>query len=348
MEIRFYTPGMDFIGVMENHRSLVWRRKFYEPGEFKLYAPITEENLRLTERGNLVWIKGHTEAGVIEGRYAEETASKSQIEVTGRFLSSYMDRRLIRPTVTFSGRVEVAMRQLLSDAVALPLVTLGALNGFAEEVSFQATYKNLLAYESKLSKTSGIGFRFRPDFVNKSIYFETYKGTDRTASQNTTNRVIFSETYDNLEETTYQENNQTLKNVFYVGGQGAGGDRVYVSFGDAAGLDRREVFVDARDITQEDGMTDAEYQEKLLQRGYEKQTEYQETKAVTCLIDADANFKYREDYDLGDIVTVRKTKWGISLDLKITEVEEVYEKGRVQIAPVFGSPLPETVDWRDE
>ena len=348
MEIRFYTPEMNFIGIMENHKSLIWRRKYYEPGAFQLTTPITEENLRLTEIGNLVWIKGHTEAAVVEGRFAEETAERAQLEVTGRFLSSYMDRRLIKPTVTFSGRVEAAMRTLLTNAETLPLVALGTLNGFTEEVSFQATYKNLLKYESKLSKTSNIGFRFRPDFVNKVIYFETYKGTDHTRTQSTNARVIFSESYDNLEETTYQENVQNLKNVFYVGGQGSGGDRVYVSFGSGTGLDRREVFVDARDITQEEGMSDADYREKLLQRGYEKQTDYQETQAVSCMIDPDANFAYRIDYDLGDIVTVQKKKWGISLDMRITEVEEVYEKGGLRVAPVFGSPLPETVDWRDD
>lgn len=348
MEIRFYTPEMNFIGVMENQTSFVWRRKFYEPGEFRLYAPITEENLILTALGNLVWMRGHSEAAVIEGRIAEDTAYHSRLEVTGRFLSSYMDRRLIRPTVSFSGLAEVAMRQLLAGVEQIPLVELGTLNGFTEEVSFQATYKNLLTYETKLSRTSGIGYRFRPDFNAKRIYFETYKGINRTRSQGVNNRVIFSESYDNLNEMTYQENRKLLKNVVYIGGQGSGGDRIYVSIGSETGLERRELFVDARDLTQEEGMTDAQYREKLLQRGYEKLEEYQETNSVSCLTDANANFQYRVNYDLGDIVTVHKKQWGISADMRITEVEEIYEKGILQVSPVFGSPLPETVDWRDE
>ena len=348
MEIRFYNPEMNFIGVMENQTSLIWRRKFYEPGKFRLYTPLTDENFRLTEKQNLIWMRGSNEAAVIEDRYVEDSTKHTQIEVSGRFISSYMDRRLIRPKVTFSGKVEVAMRKLLTDAVALPRVYLGTLNDFAETVSFQATYKNLLTYETKLAMCSNIGFRFRPDFNEKKIYFETYKGTDRSRSQGVNHRVIFSEGYDNLNEVSFRENDQLKKNVVYIGGVGANDERIYTSFGDATGLDRRELFIDARDITREEGMTDAQYLEKLVQRGHEKQTDYQEIKTINCVTDANANFVYKTDYDLGDIVTVHKKNWGISVDLRITEIEEIYEHGAMKVSPVFGSVLPEAIDWRDE
>ena len=347
MEIRFYDSDMNFIGVMENQVSLIWTRKYYEPGKARLFAPLTEENERLTRKGNLIWKRGSKEAAVIEDRVLDDTTLPATIEVTGRFLSSYMDRRLIRPKVTFSGYVEVAMRTLLSGVVEIPRVELGTLNNFTDTVSFQATYKNLLTYQEKLSKCSDIGFRFRPDFSAKKIYFETYKGKDRSRSQSTNSRVIFSERYDNLNGIIYRENDQLLKNVVYIGGEGEGSERTVVSYGDATGLDRRELFVDARDITRDEGMTQEQYEAKLLQRGREKNTEYQESKSINCITDADANFKYGVDYDLGDIVTVEKKRWGISVDYRITEIEEVYEQGGVKISPTFGTMLPETIDWED-
>lgn len=347
MEIRFYDSDMNFIGVMENQVSLIWTRKYYEPGKARLFAPLTEENERLTRKGNLIWKRGSKEAAVIEDRVLDDTTTPATIEVTGRFLSSYMDRRLIRPKVTFSGYVEVAMRTLLSGVVEIPRVELGTLNNFTDTVSFQATYKNLLTYQEKLSKCSDIGFRFRPDFSAKKIYFETYKGKDRSRSQSTNSRVIFSERYDNLNGIIYRENDQLLKNVIYIGGEGEGSERTFVSYGDATGLDRRELFVDARDITRDEGMTQEQYEEKLLQRGHEKNTEYQESKSINCITEADANFKYGVDYDLGDIVTVEKKMWGISVDYRITEIEEVYEQGGVKISPTFGTMLPETIDWED-
>lgn len=349
MEIRFYNKDLNFIGLMENQKSLIWTRRFYEPGQMRLYAPLTEDNLRLMVKGNIVWMRGRVEAAVIEDRIIKDTPEESQIEAAGRFLSSYMDRRLIRPSVSFSGKTEVAMRSLLSGAFALPRVTLGVLNGFDDTVSFQATYKNLLDYETKLAKTSNIGYRFRPDFNEKVIYFETYKGLDRTLSQSTNNRVVFSERYDNLSEIEYRENDQLKKTTVYIGGSGTGNERTIVTIGEEeTGLDRRELFVDARDLTQADGMTLDEYKEKLRQRGLEKLVEYQETQSLSCVTDANGNFAYKVNYDLGDIVTVKKQNWGISVNLRITEIEEVYENGGMEVHPVFGTPLPETIDWRDD
>lgn len=350
MEVRFYNAEMNFIGLMENQRSLIWTRKFYEPGKMRLYAPLTDDNIRLTEKGNLVWKHGSQEAAVIEDRTVKDTPEEQQIEISGRFLSSYMSRRLIRPTVSFSGKTEVAMRKLLSDAEALPRVVLGDLNGFEETISFQATYKDLLQYETKLAKCSGIGFRFRPDFNEKRIYFETYKGKDRSLGQSVNNRVIFSERYDNLNSVESRENDQLLKTTVYVGGSGTGSERVIVTIGDEyTGLERRELFVDARDLTQDDGMTLSEYREKLRQRGLEKLAEYQESRAVSCVTDANANFIYKTHYDLGDIVTVKKINWGISVNLRITELEEVYEsENGLVVHPIFGSPLQEEIDWRDD
>ena len=346
MEIRFYSPDMDFCGVMENQTSLVWTRKYFEPGEFELHTPITEDNLRLTSRGNLVWKRGGVEAAVIEDRQLEESSSKNEIVAKGRFLSSYMDRRLIKSTVVFSGKVEMAMRQLLSGATPIPRVELGQLQGFEATVSFQATYKNLLTYVEKLGKSSGLGFRFRPDFNEKKIYFEVYEGIDRTMSQGINNRVIFSENYSNLNNVIFRENDQLYKNVAYVGGEGEGSERVYVTVGSGSGLELREVFVDAKDLRSDD-LTLEEYQNQLIQRGLEELAEDVISSSIECDTGADVNFIYKTNYDLGDIVTVQKKAWGINEDLRITEIQEVYEYGVMTVVPTLGDAIQDNIDWSD-
>ena len=346
MEIRIYNKEMDFQGVMENQTSLIWTRKYFEPGTFELYTPITEDNLKLTQRKNLIWMRGCDEAAVIEDRKMEESNEKNEITVKGRFLSSYMDRRLIKKTVYFSGKVEVAMRQLLSSVVPIPRVKLGELQGFEDKIEFQATYKNLLAYEEKLARSAGLGFRFRPDFDKKEIYFEVYRGIERTTDQGIHNRVIFSEGYNNLNNAIYRENDQLYKNVAYVGGAGEGSNRTVIQVGEATGLDLREVFVDAKDINQE-GLTESQYRAALATRGYESLAENVISSSFECNTGADANFRYKEEYDLGDIVTVKKKTWGITEDQRITEAREVYEYGGRRIEPTFGDSLPEKIDWSD-
>lgn len=347
MEIRFYTPDMDFKGLIENQGSLVWTRKYFEPGEFELHVPITEKNMEYIKLDNLIWKKGSEEAGVIEDRQLEENSTNRTIVAKGRFLSSYMDRRLIKSTVNFSGKVEVAMRQLLSGAVEIPGVVLGDLQGFTEAVTFQATYKNLLTYIEKLGRSSGLGFRFRPDFNEKKIYFEVYKGIDRTASQIITNRVTFSESYANLNNAILRENNQLYKNVAYVGGEGEGSQRVYVQVGSAEGLNLREVFVDARDL-RSDEIGAEEYRAQLTQRGLDELAKDAMSRSLECDTGANVNFVYRKDYDLGDIVTVEKKAWGVQENLRITEIQEVYEYGEMKVVPTLGTAIPETIDWSDD
>lgn len=344
MEIRIYGRDLYRKGQIENQTSLIWTRKFYEPGNFELHAPITDENLELLQPGNIIGKKGSDEAGIVEDIEKEESDIKNEITVKGRFLSSYMDRRLIKKTVNYSGYIEVAMRQLYSGAVPLPLVELGTLNGFQERAEFQVTMKNLLTYESKLSRAGAIGFRFRPDFKNRKIIFETYKGKDRTFTQHENSRVIFSENYNNLNNAIYRYNNQNLRTFAIVGGQGEGEARTYYELGGGSGYDLREVFVDAKDINPE-GMTAASYKAALLQRAQETLNSAIASETLECETEAAINFTYKEDYDLGDIVTVRKNKWNLYMNQRITELSEVYEYGGMTVVPTFGDPLPETIKW---
>lgn len=348
MEVRIYSADLDFKGLIENQTSVLWNRSYFSAGSFELHCPMTTSNRNLLQRGNLVWIRGAKEAGVIESLRYEQSNITNSIIAKGDFLESYLSRRLIRPTYTAKNKkVEVVMRELITRAVSIPNLVLGDLQGFSERVTFQATYKNLLDYESKLAKSSNIGFRMRPDFVNKQIIFECYRGLDHSISQNDRNRVVFSETYNNINKTTYSENDQILKTVCYVGGEGQGSARTVVIAGDDTliGLERREVFINASDIRKEDDMTDAEYKEALTQRGNNELDKDSLALTFECEAEANNNYIYRRDYDLGDIVTIQKVNWGISANLRMAGVTEIYEFGSMKVSPVFGNPLPETIDW---
>lgn len=39
--------------------------------------------------------------------------------------------------------------------------------------------------------------------------------------------------------------------------------------------------------------------------------------------------------------------WGIEMDKRITEIQEIYENGGFSIVPTFGDPLPDSVDLSD-
>lgn len=347
MEIRVYDKDLFRIGQLENQISLIWTRKYFEPGDFELHAPITEKNLSLFQKGNLISYKGAVDAGIIEDIEKEESDLKNEITIKGRFLSSYMDRRLIKDTYNFAGKAEDAVFAMYDRCIEIPHVVKAQKKGFPERIEFQATMKNLLLYQIKVSRSSNIAFHFQPDFVNHNIVFETYQGTDHSSAQSQNNRVIFSEEYNNLKNVIYKFNDQALKTCAIVGGEGEGSSRIYVQVGSGEGLDLREVFVDARDL-QRGELSEEDYKAKLKQRGLEALNSSIVAESLESVTDPAINFNYKEDYDLGDIVTVRKKKWGLLMNQRITEIQEVYEYGGGYIVPTLGSPLPDSMDWRDD
>ncbi|MDL2250777.1 siphovirus ReqiPepy6 Gp37-like family protein [Lachnospiraceae bacterium OttesenSCG-928-J05] len=348
MEIRVYSQYLKFLGTIEDHTSVIWTRRYYEPGEFELHAPITEKNLRLLQPGNLITKKGSDEAGLIDDVHTEESNIKNEVIRRGLFLTNYFSSRLIKSTFNFNGPVEVAMRQLIQSVEPIPLLELGELNGFTETVEFQATMKDLLVYLKKLSRASTIGFHIRPDFKKKKLIFETYKGKDKTLSQGVNSRVIFSEKYENLNNAIYTYNSRNEKTIAIVGGKGEGAERIYITVGDTniTGYDRKEIFVDAKEISDEN-ISHAEYLNLLRQKGLEALNQHIISEAVESETEPNINFVYKENYDLGDIVTVKKRAWDIAFNQRLTEIKEVYEYGGMKVVPTMGDALPEKIDWSE-
>lgn len=196
MEIIVYDRNLYRLGTIENHTSLQWHRKYYECGTFELHAQATEDNIRLLQPGNVIRPKGKDEAAVIRGDQTEEESTLvNEIVRNGYFLPIYFNDRLTGPMFTFNGTCEDAMRYMINRMAAVPLLEVAPGIGDATKITFQATYKNVLTYLSKIARYCELGFRVVPDFKGKKMTFETYKGIDRTTKQGTKPRVIFSESY---------------------------------------------------------------------------------------------------------------------------------------------------------
>lgn len=347
MQLRIFNRDMELLGIVENAYSIQWTRNYTTCGSFEVHLPIDTQSLQLIKLENLVWIKGKKECGVIEGITIEQTQASSNVKVIGRFAESYFARRLIKNTFNFNGKVEEAMRELVTLA-DIPRVKLGALNGFDDKVQFQATYKNILTYIEKLSQASNIGFRLVPNFDEKAFYFETYKGVDRSEEQRDRPRVIFSQKYGDISRADYSANSQNYSNVCYVGGQGEGSARQIVICGDDSltGLDRRETFINGSDITKDD-LTNEQYLNNLKERG---DSNLRDKVLVQSLEKEDrigGTYNYPYDYDLGDIITNRLERWGVYSNDRVVSVNEVYEHGEMVAIPTLGTPLSSTIDWRD-
>lgn len=350
MDLLIYDPNIVNVGVIDSFSSLRWRRKYFEPGEFELHCSATADNLAVLAPGNIIHRLDRKEAGIIEGIVVgESTAGGEEITVTGRMGTSLLCQRIITPTINYSGSVELGMRKVVSDnaitARPVDYLTLGAAQGYTETCAFQATGKNVLTTLTALAKSSGLGHILRLDVPNRQWIFEVYKGTDKSVTQTAGPYVLFSDEFGNIDGPQYTYNEQAFKNFAYVAGEGDGSARVIVEVDQTNGGPRRELWVDARDL-QKGELTDTQYQAQLTQRGLEKLAEAARSESFEAAAVDTANFEYLTNWNLGDIVSFEK--WGLLLNQRITEVEEVYENSVVTITPVCGTPLPETLDLGDD
>ena len=349
MELYIYSPALVFQGVVDTFSSFRWRRRYFSPGEFELHVAATPDNVALLAEDNIIHRLDRKEAGVIEGAVITESDAGDEIAVTGRFLSSEFENRIIAATLNFSGTTEAAMRKVVSDNAisARPIsgLVLGTLNNFTPTCSFQATGKVVLDTLEALSTSSTIGFRVRIDIPNKQKVFECYQGIDRTVTQTARPYVLFSSTFNNIASPQYTLSKVNYKNFAYVAGEGDGSARKIVTVDQTNGAPLRELWVDARDL-QQGSLSDADYSAQLTQRGLEKLAEAVKTENFEAAAVDTENFQYLVDWDLGDIASFEK--WGLLLNQRITEVEEVYEKGVLTVTPTCGTPLPTTLDLGDD
>lgn len=349
MDLLIYSPDIVSVGVIDRFSSFRWRRKYFEPGEFELHCAATAENLAALIPGNIIHRLDRREAGIIEGVSVAENSGVEEITVTGRFGSCQLCQRIITPTINYSGTVEGGMRKVVSDnaIIARPVshLTLGTAQGYTDTCAFQATGKNVQTTLTALAKASGLGYIARLDVPNRQWVFEVYKGTDKSVAQSAGPYVLFSNEFGNITGPQYIYNEQAFKNYAYVAGEGEGSARVIVEVDQTNGEPRRELWVDARDL-QKGELTDTQYQAQLIQRGLEKLAEAARAESFEAAAVDTANFEYLADWDLGDILSFEK--WGIILNQRITEVEEVYENSVATITPVCGTPLPETLDLGDD
>lgn len=360
MELYIFNRNLEFKGILDNFNSLRWVRKYYKSGEFELQCALTPENLQLLQRENIIYKKDDTEAGYIEYRnLKQDIEGKEVLIIKGKFLTFYLNRRIIWGTEILNTTSELAMRTLVNKNAVAPTdnnriidnLILGNINNFSGNADYQVSYKNLSDEIENLSNISNLGHRINFDISNKKLIFDIYKGTDRSVNQSINPRAIFSKEFENILEQEYVDSLNNYRNVCLIGGIGEGTARKMAIVGNAIRLDRYEVFNDQKSLSNtidNNGttttMSDADYTNLLIGKGNETLAETKEVTTFDSKVNISANLKYKTDFDLGDIVTFISKKWGITLDTRITEIEEVYETAGQQINITFGNNIPTLID----
>lgn len=213
-----------------------------------------------------------------------------------------------------------------------------------------------LGQEVKIRAQAGkLGYDILLNERVRQYGFYLYKGRDLTAGNNDGNTpCIFSRDFDNVNEQEYTASIENCGNFIYI--QGAadedGSQPVTQVDGEGAGgLELEEVFCDATDIARRYRSGETEvvipldtYMQMLKTRGTAELENYGKIINFVSTINTNSNLKFKEDFDLGDRITCKETKWGIQIDARITEITETYQRGAEEIEATFGDSLPTLAD----
>lgn len=360
MDIYIFNEELDFVGIIDSFISFRWVRRYHKAGEFELHLSLTYKALKMLKKDYIIWKKDDLETGVISYRGLKQDAQGKEILVIkGSFLTSYLGKRIIWGIENLNTTAELAMRNLVDkncinpvdENRKIPLLSLSKLEDFPQVLNKQISYSNLLDELENISLSSGLGFRILTDMYYKKLTFNIYEGRNLTANQKFNPPAIFANEFENVFEQEYMESTNNFKNVALIAGEGEGVNRQLVTVGEVNGLNRYELFVDARDLqskVNKDGeevtIPVDEYTELLISRGKLKLLEYEKIETFESKINVLGNLRYKSDFDLGDIVTVTNRRWEVTKDTRITEIEEVYEANKTSVNVTFGNSIPTLVD----
>ncbi|MBO0538459.1 hypothetical protein EXQ27_07295 [Clostridium botulinum] len=258
MELYIFNRDLELKGILDIFTSLRWIRRYNKTGEFELHCALDSNTLELLKRENVIFKKNDVEAGYIETRQLKiGEDGQEYLEVKGKFLANYLDRRISWDRVSFDGKTEDLMRELVYyNAInptnldrKIPNLILGDLKGFNEDIKYTNSFGNIIEQLENISNTNNLGYRNILDIKSRKILFDVYKGVDRTINNGTIAPCIFSRDFENILEQEYMDSLNNYKNTCMIAGAGEGKDRKITSIENGKGLDRYELYVDARDIT---------------------------------------------------------------------------------------------------
>lgn len=349
MDLRVLDTNLNAVSIIDTYESFIWTDRYYEYGDFELYTSMSEEILNYIKQDYYLVNRESEHVMIIEKLLIQsDVESGNHLTVTGRSLESILDRRIVWGQKTLSGNLQNGIKTLLDECIISPSDSKRKIPNFifkastdpiitALTIEAQYTGDNLYDIIQKICSEQNIGFKITLN-DNSQFVFQLYAGSDRSYNQTANPYVIFSPKYENILNSNYVESKSALKNVTLIGGEGEGAERKYASVGEASGLNRRELFTDARDISSDVGdgvvLTDAEYTAQLKQRGKEKLTENEDVVSFEGEVDTTTMFQYGVDFFKGDVVQIAN-EYGHETTARIIEVVMSEDENGMSVYPTF-------------
>lgn len=182
---------------------------------------------------------------------------------------------------------------------------------------------NLLEYVEKALQNNGLGLKAVYSASDKKIYLTFYSGEDKSK------KVIFSRELDSLSGYEVTETTQGKYNVVRISGEKEE-EEIWTESGIGSGLDRNETYEEIGDLK---GFSEIDYIQAMQNSGNLSLQGF--SVAIGAEIIAES-YKYRQEYNLGDIVTINIKEIDLSYNARVLEVCETWDNSGYKITLVLG------------
>ncbi|MDO4292058.1 MAG: siphovirus ReqiPepy6 Gp37-like family protein [Eubacteriales bacterium] len=348
MELLVLNTSFESVAVVDVFESCIWTDRYRQCGDFEIYTPMDVSLLAFLKPDYYLWSQDSEHTMIIETLNIEtDTENGAHLKVEGRSLESILDRRIIWGQKVLKGNLQDEIEKLLNETIISPSIAERKISNFVFQktddptitaLTIDAQYTGDILYDviKNLCEDNKIGFKIVLNDQNEFV-FSLYTGKNRSYDQIENPYVIFSPSYENIINSNYLESKKSLKNVTLVAGEGEGASRRTTIVGSGKGLERRELFTDARDISSDTGdnhLSDSEYMNQLVQRGKENLSENIATKTFEGEVEATQMFKYNSDFFIGDIVQI-ENEYGHTGKAYISEFIMSQDKNEISNYPTF-------------
>lgn len=317
--------------------SFTWSERYDSPGEFTLDIPLIENYVEAVRINDYLAIKESKEYMVVEtSTLISDVEDGDHLQFEGRTLSSILERRIVWTEYKKTGEYnfQQGIKELIEQNAISPSDEKRKIPGLTFKMSEDKAITeltsefavevgdNLLSTIQDKCHEKKVGFRMLPSGEG-GFEFELYMGKDRSADQEILPVVVFSDSYENLLNSTYVQSEREYVSNALVKGSNYQGEVFRKT--ERTGLDRREMYVTI------DGETDGP---SLLQKAKEEISKKTVTEMFGGEIDIYHQFIFEKDYFVGDIVQVAN-KYGFKGRCRITELLRSRDASGPMLTPSF-------------
>lgn len=324
--------------------SFIWTERWAGWGDFEISIRSTRESRTMFTIGTFISMNASYRVMRVETvENAVDSSGMRVLKVKGRSIETILEDRATRKTYTaIDSTPQEAIRTLLAWVISAN----GGIFSLNDRISnlkiekhpsmptsnvafpiekSTKTYPASTLYDivKDLTNIWDMGFRMLLDVDTGLFYYDTYMGTDRTASQTTRNSVLFSPELENLQNTREFKTNEGSKNVAQVYSKNSDLE-VFApnTLPDISGFDRRVLIVVDESIDLPAG---PECDAAMAVRGREALAEHRPMQAFDGEISQASQYIYNKDYYLGDLVEIRDED-GVANQMRVTEQIFVSDK----------------------